>query len=104
MLLSIKSYTKKQLALYNRLFLEQDSKPYQAFIEIINHYLSLDETKDCRKVLHDIMVKEWYDNRNTIKHQAKEIDDYRQYILALKNSTSWKITKPIRKIKKWKNH
>ena len=104
MLLSIKSYSKKQLSLYNRLFLEQTPDPYQDFIKIINHYLSLDETKDCRKVLHDIMVKEWYGNREIIKRQEKEINDYRQHILAFENSTSWKITKPIRKIKKWKNH
>lgn len=94
-----KTFFQKQQKLRAELFLPFGKNPYKQFIETIDHYLTLDETQDYRKILHDIMVKEWYDNQQTIKHQSKIINQKQQEIDAILNSTSWKITKPIRKLK-----
>ncbi len=99
MLLNIKPYFKKQQQLKKQLFLKPSNNPYKEFVDVINHYLSLDETKDYHKVLHDALVQEWRDNKQIISDQKNEIVKLNQTIQDLYNSTSWKVTKPLRAIK-----
>ena len=99
MLLSIQPFSKKQQTLRKQLFLQTSSDPYKDFINIIKHYLSLDETKDYHKVLHDAMIKEWYHDKQIILNQESKIKKLTNTINNLYNSSSWKITKPLRAIK-----
>ena len=105
MLLSIQPFSKKQQALRKQLFLQATTDPYKDFINVIKHYLLLDETKDYHKVLHDAMVEEWYRDKQTIIDQESKIQELTDIINDLHNSTSWKVTKPLRAIKaRGKNH
>ncbi len=99
MLLSIKSYTKKQQTLRKQLFLESSDGSAKELVTILEQYLSLDETKDYHKVLHDVMVKEWYDDKKTIEDKEATIKSLNEAIEAIYNSTSWKVTKPLRALK-----
>ena len=101
MLLSIGLYRKKQQTLRKQMFLKTSSDPYAEFIRIIKTYLSLDETKDYHKILHDAMVEKWYEYKSTIQKQELEITKLTNDINNILNSTSWKVTKPLRNIKTW---
>lgn len=98
MLFSMNKYLQKQKELKNQLFLKLSSNPYREFTKIIKEYLKKDETKDYRKILHDILVNEWYDNKNKIQALESINQSLDKTIDNLHNSTSWKITAPLRKI------
>lgn len=99
MLLSIKSYEKKQQALRKQLFLESSDGSAKELLSIIDKYLSMDETKDYHKVLHDALVKEWYEHKRIIEEKEATIKSLNEAIEAIYNSTSWKVTKPLRALK-----
>ena len=100
MLSNITSYYKKQQKLRSELFISDQRDPFKKFITIIKYYLSLNEKNDYYKILHDIMLKEWYKDKKTIEEQSIIIQKQKQEIAALLNSTSWKITKPVRSLKR----
>ncbi len=105
MLSSINKYKAKQSQLKKQLFIKNPSQPIKPFLNIINFYLNSDPTKDHHKILHDLLVKEWRTDKEKIQHSEKQLKILTQYIDDLHNSTSWKITKPIRIIKdKWEKH
>ena len=99
MLLNIQSYSKKQQILKEHLFIKPSSSPFKQFIDIIKQYLDSNEATDYRKVLHDALVEEWHNREQTIKNQESQIDQLTNTVNNLLNSTSWKITKPLRSIK-----
>ena len=99
MLLNIQSYSKKQQILREKLFIKPSNNPFKEFVDIIKQYLGSDETADYRKVLHDTLVEEWHNREQTIIHQESHINQLTNTINNLLNSTSWKITKPLRSIK-----
>ena len=101
MLLKIKPYIKKQQQLKAELFITSSTNPFKEFITIIKYYLAQDETKDYRKILHNALVEEWHNNEQTIKKQESQIAELTKIINDIHNSTSWKITKPLRNIKTW---
>ena len=63
------------------------------FIRIIKSYLKMDASSDYYKILHDAMVKEWRDDKETILNLNKAIEN-------IHNSTSWKVTAPLRSLKR----
>lgn len=98
MLLSIDNFAEKQKTLRDQLFLKTSKNPYQEFIDIIKEYLSKDQTKDYHKILHDILVNDWYDYKRKIQTLEETNQSLNQSIKNLQNSTSWKVTKPLRKL------
>lgn len=106
MLLNIKPYIKKQTALRDKLFLKTSQNPFKEFLNLIQHYLDLDENQDYHKILHDLLIQEVQDSqqeiqnlKKTVSRLTKQNDSLSAHITALQNSTSWKITKPLRKLK-----
>lgn len=102
LLLNIKPYYKKQLQLKKQIFPETTGDPYKPTLDIILQYLAKDESTDYRKTLHDILVTEWYDDKKKISGLIEENESLKQTVNNLLNSTSWRITKPLRKIGKMK--
>ena len=121
-LLNIDSYTKKQHKIRNELFLKiPPNNPLKSFIDVINHFLGLDETKDYHKIIHDIIFQEWQDNQKTIKKQKLEIEqlnskmqdytellDYKKSAEKVFNSKAYKLfdktVQPYKKLKSLKRH
>lgn len=105
-LLNIKKYAKKQAETKEKLFICDYKNPYKDFLDIINHYLEIDENTDKRKILHDILLEKLSEQELRIKKLEQEIikkdeisANLTKHIEAIYNSTSWKITKPLRIIK-----
>lgn len=110
MLQSINTYIPKQKQLKKELFLSANGNPYEPFIDIIKKYLSMNLSQDYRKVLHDLLLEEWYGDKATILELKKQLsierqqhqldnEKYQKHIRDIYDSTSWKITKPLRKLK-----
>ena len=111
MLLNIKPYIKKQATLRDQIFPPTSQDPFKDFLDIINSYLESDATKDNRKILHDILVQETHNYQQKIQHLEKTVANLTEqnqtlstYITNLKNSTSWKVTRPLRKLKSRKHN
>ena len=112
-LLSTKKYYKKQLSLKNRLFLPINQQSIKVHTSIIKEYIEKNSEQDYRKVLHDLALKErtariqqiqnlenkQADLLNQITLLQKSVSELNQAIQNIYSSTSWKITKPLRKIK-----
>ena len=105
-LLNIKPYIKKQKKVKANLFICDREDPFQDFLKVIKHYITIDENHDYRKIVHDIFLKSLIEQEQKIKHLEKEIIKQEEttasltkHIESIYNSTSWKITKPLRKIK-----
>jgi len=106
MLQNIKPFIPKQSAIRKQLFPPFKDNSASAFTTVIKEYLSLDPLKDYRKTIHDQLI-------NKIKKDESTIDLLNQKIATLElqvakqseeinnlyQSTSWKITKPLRSIK-----
>ena len=106
MLQNIDKYIPKQKKLKKELFLSIDKDPFSSFINIIKEYLGKNPEEDYNKILHDLMIKEWQSDKKTIDNLKSEqvvfqnkIDDLNKKIQAIHQSTSWKITSPLRKLK-----
>lgn len=99
-ILSTKKYAKKQDELKNKLFLPLSTKtdPIKPFLDVVKKYLSSDPSRDYHKVLHDLLKQEWQKRDNEILQQSAKIIKLKEEIENLYSSTSWKITKPLRKI------
>ena len=106
MLLNIKPYIKKQQKAKTELFICNYQDPFQDFLKIIKHYITTDADKDKRKILHDIFLERLAKQEHKIEQLEQEVAKHletsaalTEHIEALQNSTSWKITKPLRKLK-----
>ena len=106
MLHDIKPFIKKQKAIREKLFITNSKKPFDDFISIIKHYIEADEDQDSRRILHNLFLKELIEQEKTIDSLKQENEkltkanlELTQYITDIHNSTSWKITSPIRKLK-----
>ncbi|MBQ3320870.1 hypothetical protein IJG71_01945 [Candidatus Saccharibacteria bacterium] len=104
---SIKQYSKKQKDIKKQLFPNFKHNSPKEFTKVIKEYLDIDEDKDYRKAIHDLMIDERKDYKETIRNHEAKIDELEKRlenqsstIENLLNSTSWKITKPLRKLKK----
>ena len=109
-LLSAQSYAKKQLSAKKELFLPVKKDSVHQFTILIYNYLNKTPDTDYRKYLHDLMLKERDSYiqqinslENSILRQQEEneklktiIDKQNQSIQDIYNSTSWKITRPLR--------
>lgn len=100
-LLSLDKYASKQSALKNQLFLKTPKDPVAPALGIIKTYLSSDPDQDLRKISHSLLVKEWQDKDATIESQSRTIEQLNRQIEEIHSSTSWKITRPLRKMKFW---
>ena len=63
MLLKIDPFFKKQQKAMDELFIKVKSNPTKPSVDIIKDYLSRDHTKDYKKVLHDLLLKEWFKHK-----------------------------------------
>ena len=99
---SAKKYRNKQTSLKKQLFLEYPKDPLGPFVNVIKTYLKSDPKKDYRKAIHRLLVEEWKNHERTIREQEQTIAKLNKEIQDLHNSTSWKITKPLRNIKEWR--
>lgn len=106
MLQGIDKYTKKQLDLKKKLFVAPSKDPLKDYVDILDIYLNSDETTDKHKIMHDLLVQERTSDKKTIEELTAENESLRStiqekdlFISDLVNSTSWKITKPLRLIK-----
>ena len=98
---NVKNYRQKQVTLKNQLFLDCPKDALKPFLDIIQVYLKSNPKKDYRKVIHGLLVEEWKNSRKIIEEQEQRINNLNNEIQQLHNSTSWRITKPLRSIKKW---
>ncbi len=87
------TYKNKQANLRREIFLDVEDNSVNEFIRIIKSYLKMDASSDYYKILHDAMVKEWRDDKETILNLNKAIEN-------IHNSTSWKVTAPLRSLKR----
>lgn len=103
MLLKIDPYFKKQQKASNDLFVKVKSNPTKPSVDIIKDYLNRDSKKDYKKVLHDIMLKEWFKH----KEGDEEAERLRKIIAEkdeLLNSRPYRaLTKALSPYKKLKN-
>ncbi len=105
MLLSIKKFVKKQDDVRKKLFVApRKDDACRDFVDLVRSYLAMDETNDNHKALHDLLVREWRSDKQKILEQENQIEELRKIVDDLKSSTSWKITKPLRAIKRGKKH
>lgn len=98
-LLNIKHYTEKQRKLKKDLFVCDYQDPFEEFLKIIRYYITKDENKDERKMLHDYFLSDLLKKDQAVQRLEQEAKECKRSIDAIHNSTSWKITKPLRKIK-----
>ena len=117
MLQSIKTYSNKQSALREKLFLKITKDSVSNFTDVIKEYLLKDASNDYRKAIHDLLLQKINNYESTINQLNREIDKKQQTINELEkqvakqndsicdiyNSTSWKITKPLRQLKHLNN-
>ena len=110
MLQKIKPYIDKQIKIKQQLFPYFKNNSVSEFTIIIKEYLSLNPDEDYYKMTHDLLVNDRKNLQTTIKNQEtkineleKRIEEQSTIIHDLYNSTSWKITKPLRQIKKISN-
>lgn len=67
------------------------NKAGDSFTAIIREYLNRNPAEDYRKILHDILISEYTEDK-------KENLELRRQISDLLNSNSWKMTRPVRNI------
>lgn len=117
MLKSIKSYSKKQSIIKEKLFLKIHKNSVSDFTNIIKEYLSKKPSNDYYKAIHDLLLQKFNQNESVVNQLNYEIDKKQQIIDKLEkqigeqnnfihdiyNSTSWKITKPLRQLKHFSN-
>lgn len=70
-----------------------------SFVEIIKKFLSREAGQDDRHKLHLSMVKDWEEAKKKNEIMNSEIAELRKQIQDFRESTSWKITGPLRKIR-----
>ena len=113
MLKSIGVYSKKQTAIKEELFMEIGKNPVSALTDIIKKYLALDPETDYQKATHGLLVDYMNSSRatiadlrakveadaNDIAHLREQLSERDKVISDIYNSTSWRITKPMRNIK-----
>ena len=106
MLQNIQPYIKKQANIKNQLFPSFEKNSVHPFTETIKEYLSLDPNNDYRKIIHDQLIDKIKNDKISIDILNKKVNllesqlsEQSQIINDLYNSTSWKITSPLRKIK-----
>lgn len=93
LLLSANSYFKKQQDIKDKLFPSTKHNPVDIAINLIKEYLVKDESKDYKKILHDLMLEEWHaDKERTATLEAQiysletTIDHLRSNAEALKST------------------
>ena len=63
LLLGVKPYFKKQQEAKQKLFPEVKKDSVNVTVKLIEDYIARDETKDYKKILHDLMLKEWLEDK-----------------------------------------
>ena len=100
-----------------KLFLKITKDSVSNFTDVIKEYLLKDASNDYRKAIHDLLLQKINNYESTIDQLNREIDKKQQTINELEkqvakqndsicdiyNSTSWKITKPLRQLKHLNN-
>ena len=71
LLLSAKTYFKKQQNIKKKLFQETKTNSVDVTVNILKKYLNKDNTKDYRKILHDMMLEEWFKNKKDSQENPK---------------------------------
>ncbi|MBQ7202007.1 hypothetical protein IJS18_01290 [Candidatus Saccharibacteria bacterium] len=109
MLLKIDPYFKKQQKACDELFIKVKSNPTKPSVDIIKDYLSRDHTKDYKKILHDLLLKEWFKHKTgaeesemlrAIITQKDEVLNSRPYRMLDKALSPYKKLKNRKKGKK----
>lgn len=86
MLLSIKPYFNKQQVVKKELFPKYKGNPLNVTINLIKKYLEKDESQDYKKILHDAMLKEWYDNKRKTSSLETHVQSLQSTIESLEST------------------
>ncbi|MBR3236706.1 hypothetical protein IKF92_03460 [Candidatus Saccharibacteria bacterium] len=113
LLQSIQPYSEKQKKIKWQLFPKFKDNSPKEFTKVIKEYLATDQDSDYYKAIHDLLVDEVdtlqnaikthetrvHELEDTVNKQSLTIQELNNAIDNLKQSTSWKITKPLRQLK-----
>ena len=88
----------RQKNIKKEIFLPINPNAIEIFVEVIKEYITRDENEDTQKIMHDMLKEKILSYKYEIKKLERKLSVEKQEIEKIQNSTSWKITEPLRYI------
>jgi len=82
----------------NRNYVYCDTDPTSVFVSLIEEYLAMNRTASMYFMAHDILLNDFIQKSNDVRTLKKQVNRLEQRVIDFENSSSWRVTRPIRNI------